>query len=121
MWIKTDKGRCQCSIESLAALEPDVLKVREAYRKACAERPQDKDAHGSAVLKWSMKNFGPYIFNRDFEAVCGRGVETPTGISYGGCAGVAKWDAFIESKPLEYRKWYLDPTVVAGCIMGDDE
>jgi hypothetical protein len=121
MWIKTDKGRTECHIESIAAIEPAVLKVREGYRQACIDKPAEKDKHAEKVIIWCGQRFGPSRFNKDFESVCGRGVETKSGWAYGGSEGIRKWDEFIASKPPEYRRWYITPEVIAGCIMGEDE
>jgi hypothetical protein len=120
MWVKTDKGRTECRIEDFSALEPAVLKVREGYRKACADRPNEEDKHAEKVRIWCGQHFGRSRFNRDYDQV-NPPVVTPTGTAHGGAAGVKRWDDFIASKELAFRRWYIDSEVVAGCIMGEDE
>lgn len=120
MRVKTDKGFTECRIEKFAAVEPAVYKVREGYRKACAENPTKKDDHDAKVLIWCSERFGAKRFNRDFDAI-NPPVVTPTGVAHGGAEGIRKWDEFIASKPPEYLAWYVSHEVVAGCIMGKDE
>jgi hypothetical protein len=120
MKVKTDKGFTECHIETFAALDPAVLKVREAYRKACQENPTKKDDHDTKVRNWCAARFGVNRFNRDYDHV-NPPVMTPTGVSHGGGDAIKKWDEFISSKPPEYRAWYISAEVVAECIMGKDE
>lgn len=104
MRVQSDKGSTEVYFKDLAAVEPKVIKLREAFRA--------KKATADDVKLWCEKLFGFTRFNKDFDRV----VEGATDNE-----ALRKWDAWIEAQPLSYRKLYYNPFVVAACVMGGDE
>jgi hypothetical protein len=120
MWVKTDKGRTECHFTDFVEVEPAVARVREGYRKACLDAPDKKDKHREKVVLWCASRFGANRFHRDYDVI-NPPVVTPNGVAHGGGAGIKRWDDFLAAKEPAFRRWYIDHTVVAGCIMGEDE
>jgi hypothetical protein len=102
--IKTECGVTECKFADFVAVNPDVEKVREAYRS--------KKADSDMVTTWSEKNFGEGQRMRDFDKVVGNAI---------GPAALKIWDEWMSAQPKSMIKRYYNARVVAACIMGEDE
>jgi hypothetical protein len=107
--LKVLKGRTEVYFKDFVAVEPSIVKVRDGYRA----NKNEKDVVEKVTL-WCERHFGQSRFNRDWAELFGTDQsDVPN--------ATERWDAWIASKPLGYRKLYYDPRVVAACIMGEDE
>jgi hypothetical protein len=104
MRVRTEKGSTVCFFKDFAAVEPEVVKIRDDFRA----KKIDKDK----VTERVTALFGAYRFNADFDRIVGRLTGSPA---------IAAWDEWIGSQPIGHRKLYYSPEVVAGCVMGEDE
>jgi len=104
MRVRTEKGSTVCFFKDFAAVEPEVVKIRDDFRAKKIDR--DK------VEKRVSALFGFNRFNKDYERVVGDLMGPPA---------LAVWDEWIKNQPMLHRKLYYSPEVVAGCVMGEDE
>lgn len=112
MRVKSDKGTTEVHFADFVAVNAAVEQVRAGYRKACAERPAEKDAHANKVHGWTSKHFGQNVYMADFEKHCGT--------SNSPVQRLKTWDEWVAANPAQVKRYY-DPTIVAACIMGEDE
>ena len=112
MKIKSDKGSTEIYFTDLVAVNAAVEQVRAGYRKACADKPDKKDEHKEKVLMWCGRHFGQTPYFRDFDAAVGDAT---------GSEAIRLWEQWLSAQPMNMRKRYYDPSVIAACIMGEDE
>lgn len=112
MKIKSDKGSTEVHFKDFVAVNAAVEQVREGYRAACKEKPSKKDEHAEKVRTWTAKHFGQARYIKDFDVAVKGAVASEA---------INRWDEWINAQPLGHRKLYYDPTIVAACIMGEDE
>jgi len=112
MRVKSDKGTTEVHFKDFVAVVPACETVRKGYRRACIDKPTQKDQHGDKVHTWASRNFGQNTYMADFDRHCGES-QSPV-------QRLKAWDEWIAANPAQIKKYY-DPTIVAACIMGEDE
>lgn len=109
------RGKTEVHFKDLAEVEPRLPKVRETYRakKQGATQEQIEDLNTKLSI-WCEQNFGKNRFNKDWFDLFGtHDSDAPRSI--------ARWDEWIQSKPLSYRRLYYDSLVVLACIQSEEE
>ncbi len=109
MIVETTSGKTEVYFKDFADQEPKLYEIRQQYREQVAASKSDK-AREKAAETASIAVGRLFGMNRYLEDWKISGAKT-----------VEEWDAWINAKPLAYRKLYYSGEVVAKCVMGPDE
>ncbi len=109
MIVKSNSGSTEVYFKDFAEQEPKLHEIRQQYREQVAAATSNK-AREKAEEEVHIavgRLFGTNRYLEDWKV--------------SGAKTVEQWDAWINAKPLVYRKLYYSAVVVAKCVMGKDE